>query len=30
MPVVPLPAIVERPGLATTRAVADALGGRLS
>ncbi|MGA7987804.1 MAG: ArsA-related P-loop ATPase [Candidatus Dormiibacterota bacterium] len=30
MPVVPLPAIVERPGLATTRAVADALAGRLS
>jgi hypothetical protein len=30
MPVVPVPAIVERPGLTTTRAVADALGSRLS
>jgi len=30
MPVVPLPDIVERPGLTTTRAVADALGARLA
>jgi anion-transporting ArsA/GET3 family ATPase len=30
MPVVPVPAIVERPGLTTTRAVADALGSRLT
>jgi hypothetical protein len=30
MPVIPVPAIVERTGLTTTRAVADALGSRLS
>jgi anion-transporting ArsA/GET3 family ATPase len=30
MPVVPVPAIVERPGLTTTRVVADALGSRLT
>jgi anion-transporting ArsA/GET3 family ATPase len=30
MPVVELPDIVERPGLTTTRAVADALGARLA
>jgi anion-transporting ArsA/GET3 family ATPase len=30
MPVVAVPAIVERPGLTTTRAVSEALGSRLS
>ena len=30
MPVVPVPAIVERPGLTTTRAVAEAIEGRLA
>ena len=30
MPVLAVPAIVERPGLTTTRAVADALGSLLS
>jgi anion-transporting ArsA/GET3 family ATPase len=30
MPVVALPAIVERPGLTTTRAVSEALGSRLA
>jgi hypothetical protein len=29
MPVVPIPFIVDRPGLTTTRAVADALGAAL-
>jgi hypothetical protein len=30
MPVVPIPFIVDRTGLTTTRAVADALSGRLA
>jgi hypothetical protein len=30
MPVLPVPAIVDRPGLTTTRAVADALGTMLA
>jgi hypothetical protein len=30
MPVVPVPFVVDRTGLTTTRAVADALSGRMS